>query len=85
MSIDSSEKNYAGALLHELANDLAAIQMRADILIRLSATSEASMTPLMQADIVTIRATAADAITIADQLTLLVVAAEHSVLGSDEV
>jgi hypothetical protein len=68
-------------LLHDLANDLAAIQMRADILI---ATTELATTSLLQADLVTIRTTAAHAITTTEQFASIISEADQPAINPEE-
>jgi hypothetical protein len=70
----------ARRLLHELANDLAAIQMRADILLAMDATSGPT-SPLVHSDLIIIRSTAEHAITITDQFAVVIVGAEHPTIG----
>jgi hypothetical protein len=80
-STDDQGEEQARLLLHDLANDLAAIQMRADILI---ATTEASTPPLLQADLVTIRTTAAHAITTTEQFALIITEADRPRINGQE-
>lgn len=78
-------QEQARHLLHELANDLAAIQVRADLLLATTATPEPPTVSLMQADLVALRAIAAHATTIAEQFTLAIVKAEYPAIDSRDV
>jgi hypothetical protein len=80
-SRDERGDDEARHLLHDLANDLAAIQVRADILIGMTTTCATSTPALLQADLVTIRATASHAITTAEQIALIITDDERP--GSD--
>jgi hypothetical protein len=61
------EDDQAYRLLHELTNDLAAIQMRVDILLSMTATGETSTSALVKTDLMTLRDTAEHAIAVAEQ------------------
>lgn len=60
-------------LFHDLVNDLAAIQVRTDVLLRMAGTSTELSPALVKSDLATIRATTAHAITTAEQFELIVV------------
>jgi hypothetical protein len=77
--------DQARRLLHELANDLAAIQMRADLLIGIATSSEALTSSLVRADLVVIRTTAAHAITTAEQFGLINTRAERPAIDGSDV
>jgi len=64
--------DQARDLLHELSNDLAAIQMRADILIGTDSTSGVSTSVLVRSDLVTIRSTAEHAMTMIEQFAAII-------------
>jgi hypothetical protein len=85
-STNGSEQgdDEARRLLHELANDLAAIQMRADILLAMGARSDPT-SPLVHSDLIIIRSTAEHAITITDQFGVVVFGAERPVTGGSDV
>jgi hypothetical protein len=70
------KNNRAYRLLHELTNDLAAIQMRVDILLNMTATSETSTSALVKTDLVMLRDTAEHAITMAEQFDLFLTRVE---------
>jgi hypothetical protein len=78
------DDDQAHRLLHELANDLAAIQMRADILISTTTTSEASTSPLVKADLVILRAAAEHAISTAEQFALVLTGAERPAIDGPD-
>jgi hypothetical protein len=75
-------QEQARHLLHELVNDLAAIQVRADILLSTTATTEAPPVSLMQADLAVLRAIAGHATTTAEQIALVIVEAEYPAIES---
>jgi hypothetical protein len=82
---NDQEDTQAHRLLHELANDLAAILMRADILISTATTSEPSLPPVMQADLVVLRSTAEHAITTAEEFALVLTKVEWPALDVPDV
>jgi hypothetical protein len=79
------DDDQAHRLLHDLANDLAAIQMRADILISMVTTSESSTSPFVKADLVILRAVAEHAITTAEQFALVITGAERPAIDGRDV
>jgi hypothetical protein len=78
-------QDQARHLLHELANDLAAIQMRADILLAAAAMTEAASASLVQADLTVLRALAVHATATAEQFALVIVKAEYPAIDSWDV
>jgi hypothetical protein len=66
---DDDQTQY---LLHELSNDLAAIEMRADILIGMDSMSGVPMSALVRSDLVTVRSTAEHAITTIEHLAAII-------------
>jgi hypothetical protein len=79
------EDDQAYRLLHELTNDLAAIQMRVDILLSMTATSETSASAMMKTDLVMLRDTAEHAITMAEQFDLVLTKAEGRAIDDPDV
>jgi len=82
---DDRGQAQARHLLHELANDLAAIQMRVDVLLATTAMTEDSTASLMRADLAVLRAIAEHAITTAERLALVIVKPEHLAIDSPDV
>jgi hypothetical protein len=78
------DDDQAHHLLHELANDLGAIQMRTDILASTLTPVEVSTSPLVQTDLAILRATAQHAITLAEQVALVLAGIEPSALEEPE-
>ncbi len=81
---NDQDDDQANRLLHELANDLAAIQMRADILISVATASESSLPP-MKTDLVILRATAQHEITLTEEFALVFIGPEPSALDRPNV
>jgi hypothetical protein len=79
------EDDQAYRLLHELTNDLAAIQMRVDILLSMTATSETSASAMVKTDLVMLRDTAEHAIAIAEQFDLVFTKAEGRAIDGPDV
>jgi hypothetical protein len=79
------EDDQAYRLLHELTNDLAAIQMRVDILLSMTTTSETSTSALVKTDLVMLRDAAEHAITVAEQLDLVFTRAEVRAIDDPDV
>jgi hypothetical protein len=79
------DDDQAHRLLHELANDLAAIQMRTDILVSTLAASEASAPPLVRTDLAILRTTAEHAVTLAEQVALVLAGIEPAELDGPDV
>jgi hypothetical protein len=79
------EDDQAYRLLHELTNDLAAIQMRADILISMTTTSEASTWALVKTDLMMLRDTAEHAITMAERFALVLTRVEGPAIDDPDV
>jgi hypothetical protein len=72
-------------LLHELANDLAAIHMRVDILIGTASTGANPLAQTVRTDLVVLRSTTEHAIATAEQVALLLTDADHRVIDEPDV
>jgi hypothetical protein len=84
-STSSNERDdHARRLLHELANDLAAIQMRADILLSVASTSVGA-TPPLKTDLVILRASAQHAVALTEEFALAFIGVGPSGLDEPEV
>jgi hypothetical protein len=82
---DERGADDARRLLHELVNDLATIQIRANLLLGMDCISDSPTSAPVRSDLVAIRSTAAHAIALAEHFGVTLTRTERPAIDGSDV